>query len=242
MIFPYLTEEAIDGAAAQLLHRAFGGPWRDRRPVDLDELVYEYLSPREELSYNDEAELPPEEGEIVLGKTLPMRGQILLNRILKLEADPGRARFTLAHEIGHWVLHRRLILAQAQALDLFSDHDGVAPDYALVGLNKAIFPASCAPSAVRREEWQANRFATALLVDPVVLREEFEARFGPPPVARATQAWRYKAASVRALAQLLARGTTGSHPPLREVFGLSTEAMAITLESRAYVVEQAPFV
>ena len=62
-----------------------------------------------------------------------------------------------------------------------------------------------------------------------------------PPVAWATQAWRYKAASVRALAQLLAKGMIGLHPPLREVFGLSTEAMAIALESRAYVVEQAPF-
>ena len=241
MNFPYRTEAFIDGAAEELLRRAFGGPWRERRPVDLDELVYEYLSPQEQLSYNDEAELPSDDGELVLGKTLPIRGQILLNRILKLEPEPGRARFTLAHELGHWVLHRPLILAEAQALDLFAGHGNVGPDYALVGLNKAIFPASCAPSAVRREEWQANRFAASLLVDPVVLREEFEVRFGAPPVARATPAWRYKAASVRALAQLLAKGMIGSHPPLREVFGLSTEAMAIALESRAYVVEQAPF-
>ena len=242
MRFPYLTEDAVDGAAEQLLRRAFGRPWRERRPVDLDELVYEYLSPREQLSFNDEAELAPEDGEIVLGKTLPIRGQILLNRALKLDAEPGRARFTLAHEIGHWVLHRPLILAQARELDLFTGHGGISPDYALVGLNRAIFPGTCAPGAVRREEWQANRFAATLLVDPVVLREEFEARFGRPPVARATQTWRYQAGTVRELAQLLARGTVGVHPPLREVFGLSTEAMAIALESRAYVTEQAPFV
>lgn len=243
--YPYLTEEAIDRAAAALLQRAFGGPWRERRPVDLEDLVYEYLSPEEGLSFNDEAELLPEDGETVLGKTVPVRSQILLNRVLKGDADPGRMRFTLGHEIGHWVLHRRVVLEAIRVrrevgADLFGEAPPTAEEFAFVGLNRTTFPRSCAPGAVRREEWQANRFAAALLVDSVVLREEFEARFGPPPVARATQTWRYRAASVRDLAQLLARSLVGVQCPLREVFGLSAEAMAIALESRGYVTESAP--
>lgn len=241
MNFPYLTENAIEGAAADLVQRVFGSAWCEHSPIELDTIVYDYLSPFEQLSFNDEAELPLENGEVVLGKTLPLRGQILLNRVLKLEAEPGRMRFTIAHEIGHWVLHRKLFLAQLEELDLFATDATASPDFAFTDLNRSVFPSSCRSGMVPREEWQANRFAVALLINPVVLREEFALRFGAPPAAWATQEWRYKAKSVRDLALLLGRcNTTSVHVPLRQVFGLSTEAMAIALESGCYVVEDAP--
>jgi hypothetical protein len=239
MLFPYLTEVEIDGEAAALIHAVFGGPWHRRSPVDLDTIVYEHLSPRENLSFNDEAYLPLENGEIVLGKTLPIRGKILLNRVLK-EEESGRARFTLAHELGHWVLHRKLFLAHRETLDLFAGTDTIDEEFAFVGLNRSVFPGSCRPEAVAREEWQANRFATALLVDPTVLREEFVARFDAPFIARSSREWRSRARTVRELASLVARGSVEGHPSLRHVFGLSIEAMAITLESRGYVVEDMP--
>lgn len=239
MQFPYLTEAEIDGEAATLIHAVFGEPWRQRSPVDLDTIVYEYLSPRENLSFNDEADLPLEGGEVVLGKTLPVRGKILLNRVLK-EDEPGRGRFTLAHELGHWVLHRKLFLAQRETLDLFATPDTVDENFAFVGLNRSVFPRSCRPNAVAREEWQANRFATTLLVDPVVLREEFTVRFDAPVIARTSREWRNQGQTVRELASRIARGVVEGHPPLRSVFGLSVEAMAIALESRGYVVENMP--
>lgn len=234
MAYPFLEEVLIEGEAAALLHAVFGGPWRERSPVDLETIVYEHLSPKENLIFDPEADLPPENGEVVLGKTLPIRGKILLNRELKA-GEPGRARFTLAHELGHWVLHRKLFLAQRQMLDLFAG-DG-NDDFEFVGLNESTFPGSCSPRAVAREEWQANRFAVALLIDPQLLREEFQLRFGAPAIARSSRAWQRQARTLRELSSLAARGTVDGHPPLRDVFGLSTEAMAIALESRGYVVE-----
>lgn len=240
MEYPYLRECEIEGEAAALLHAVFGGPRYERSPVDLETIVYEYLSPRENLAFDNEADLPPENGDVVLGKTLPMRGKILLNRILK-EGEPGRARFTLAHELGHWVLHRKLFLARGEMLDLFADA-ALDDGFQFVGLNRSIFPTSCRPGAVAREEWQANRFAIALLIDPVVLREEFGARFGVPVIARSSRTWRARGSTLRELGSWAANTVVAKHPRLRDVFGLSTEAMAIALESRGYVVDSAPVV
>ena len=240
MEYPYLTDEAIECEAAGLVQSVFGGPWRESTPVDLETIVYEHLSPKEDLIFNDDADLPPEDGEIVLGKTLPIRGKILLNRALKA-GERGRARFTLAHELGHWKLHRKLFLARREMLDLFAGAS-VEDDFALIGLNRSIFPWSCSPSAIAREEWQANRFAVALLIDREVLREEFRVRFGVPVVARSSREWRLRARTLRELASQMVNAQVGAHTPLRDVFGLSTEAMSIALESRGYVVETLPLV
>lgn len=235
--YPYLREDVIEAEAAALVSAVFGGPWRERSPVDLDTIIYEHLSPKENLIFDPEADLPLENGEVVLGKTLPIRGKILLNRGLRA-GEPGRARFTLAHELGHWILHRRLFLARREMLDLFAV--AADKDFEFVGINRSTFPRSCSPKAVPREEWQANRFAVALLIDPQVLREEFQLRFGASAIARSSRAWRLRARTLRDLSSLAARGDVEGHPALREVFGLSTEAMAIALESRGYVVEDEP--
>lgn len=234
MEYPYLKESAIEGEAAALMHAVFGGPWRERSPVDLEAIVYEHLSPKENLIFTPEADLPQENGEVVLGKTLPIRGKILLNRVLKA-GEPGRTRFTLAHELGHWVLHRKIILARRQMLDLFSGAGD--DDFEFVGLNRSTFPGSSSPRAVAREEWQANRFAVALLIDPQLLREEFELRFRAPTIARSKAGSRLRASTLRELSSDAAKAAVDGHPPLRDVFGLSTEAMAISLESRGYIVD-----
>lgn len=236
MNFPYLPNGAIDTAARSLLQRTFGARLDRSEPVDLEEVVA-FLSETEELSYNDDAELGMEDGEIVLGKTQPLRRRILLSRALKFDPEPGRARFTLAHEIGHWVLHRPLFEAKSKELSLFGPADD--DEFEFVGLNKAIFPDG-SRREVRREEWQANRFAVDLLIDADVLRAEFVARFRAPVIARATQEWRYRSRDRRGHARLLASAFVDSYRPLREIFGLSTEAMAIALESRGYAVEQPP--
>lgn len=234
MEYPFLRESVIEAEATALLHAAFGGPWRQRAPVDLETIVYEHLSPKENLIFDPEADLPPENGEVVLGKTLPMRGKILLSRGLQ-EGEPGRARFTLAHELGHWVLHRKLFLARRQMLDLFADtHDD---GFEFVGLNRSTFPGSCSPGTVPREEWQANRFAVALLIDSQLLREEFQLRFHAPTISLSSSRWRSQARTLRDLSSRVATAAVDGLRPIHEVFGLSMEAMAIALESRGYVTE-----
>lgn len=240
MEFPYLTEASIDAEAAALVQAVFGGPWQQLKPIDLESIIYEHLSPKESLSFNDEADLPLVEGELVLGKTLPIRGKILLNRALKADLEAGRARFTLAHELGHWMLHRKLFLANRDALDLFATMQVQEEDFEFVGLSRAVFPKSCRAGAVAREEWQANRFAVALLINAEVLRNEFLSRFDVPVVARSSREWNVPRRNLRDLASELGRVSVRGHPALRDVFGLSVEAMAIALESRGYVVESAP--
>ncbi len=83
------------------------------------------------------------------------------------------------------------------------------------------------------EEWQANRFAVALLVNGELLRIEFEKRLGPPPIVCSSSDMRQQA---RRLVRELHRDLL----PLHEIFGLSIEAAAIALETRGYVTDQSP--
>src|SRR5918999_1169209 len=82
------------------------------------------------------------------------RGTIGIN-----EAHPlVRQRFTLAHEIGHYVLHR-------DQSELFIDKKYTA-----------VFRDSRSSSGEHRAEIQSNRFAAALLMPRPLLESEIDAR------------------------------------------------------------------
>lgn len=238
MIFPFLPESDIEAKAANLLGRTFGQSLDRSRPVDLEEIVV-HLSETQELVYNDEADLRSVHGDAVLGKTQPLKRRILLSRDLKLDSDPGRGRFTLAHELGHWELHRPLFVAKAQELSLFGPAED--DEFEFVDRENAIFNEP-GHGRVRTEEWQANRFAIALLIDRDVLRTEFERRFAAPVIARCAPAWRLRSSTLREHSRRLATASANGVEPLRCVFGLSGEAMAIALETRGYAVEDVPLI
>lgn len=181
MNYPWLSEEEIEARAQALLVRTFRDALDRTRPIDLEEVLL-HLSDTEGLSYNLDAELIDQHGVSVLGQTLLLSRKIRLSRELQRDLDPGRARFTLAHEIGHWVLHRPMHVEWTQQATLIAHLD--AEEAGLAGVAGDIFPSSAAAGAVPREEWQANRFAVALLIDAGVLRTEFERRFGAPQIAR----------------------------------------------------------
>jgi IrrE N-terminal-like domain len=89
-----------------------------------------------------------EENEIdCSGVLLPAERRV----VLRVDEPPVRRRFTLAHELGHWV-------CQVQ-----EGHD--APVYCRA--------ADVAPSADRALEREANLFAAELLMPEPVVREEF---------------------------------------------------------------------
>src|SRR5690606_28627587 len=68
----------------------------------------------------------------------------------------GRFRFTLAHEAGHWRLHRSLFQRHANQPELLPDRDD-RPEYV------------CRSSDNSPLEWQANFFAAALLMPREIL-------------------------------------------------------------------------
>jgi hypothetical protein len=236
MKYPWLPEAQIEAAAIRLLCRAFGNQFSPAPLVDLDAVIFDYLAEEEQLVFDDDALLGTEDGDLILGKTLPLAGKILISRELKPSAERGRRRFTIAHELGHWVLHRPLFLADREHLSLFGANDFASVE--MVSPNRQLFGAM--NQQVRPEEWQANRFATALLIDRGTLLHAFTERFGTPPAARLSSAWQHRTSLLRDHSRLIARTATTSTPALSELFGLSVEAMAIALEARGYVTERPP--
>ncbi|MDE3152803.1 MAG: ImmA/IrrE family metallo-endopeptidase [Gemmatimonadota bacterium] len=204
--------------------------------LDLDVLVFDCICEHDGLSFNDEAELGQQGGEAILGRMLPLAGKIEIAAALKHANDPGRYRFTVGHEIGHWVLHRSLFLAEAATLDLF---EGRTSEEGLLTLHRDVFPGAKG-GPVRREEWQANQFAIDLLIAPDLLRAEFGERFATPSISRRQHDGRAGAVSLREHARRLAGQEFAGLPSLADTFGLSVEAMAIALEQRGYAVEDEP--
>ena len=98
--------------------------------------------------------------EDVLGATYVPKRLICINKKLTNDANKGRLYFTLAHEVGHWILHRPLLkaakrLAKDTPQILCRSSDAKAPI-----------------------EWQADYFAACLLMPELAVREAFHRAFG----------------------------------------------------------------
>jgi len=166
---PYLKAADIENSALELL--ALYGEWRGcpvEPPIDVDEIAEGYL----ELSLEIE-DLRTRLGIAdVLGATWFDDRLIRIDR--HLEGKEGRFAFTLAHEIGHWRLHRPLLQMQKLVLSLFPSREGVAATPAFV----------CRTSERRSPaEWQADRFAACLLMPSNAMRAVGQRMLGDQPVA-----------------------------------------------------------
>lgn len=155
--------EAAEEAARRELAAVPGWLWDGAPPVPLDVIADSH--------YGLLVEAAPALGRLVglpddvhvSGILLPARRAIVVNAD---EAGwaPGRRRFTVAHEIGHWVLHCGA--APAPSAPAFCRGSAVGPDG----------PAPAAP--VPAIELEANRFAAAMLMP----REELLRRPRPAGV------------------------------------------------------------
>ena len=225
MEYPFLRPTQIEQASDDLLLQVFGDD--HRIPVDLEAVLYDHLAELEGLIFYDEVPLGRENGDRILGRMTPFSGRIDVCSSLKQPyatgRHKGRYRFTVCHEIGHWVLHRPLYL------------DAPLPDTesrqrTMVSLHRNVF--GTGPD-VPREEWQANRFAAYMLMPNTLLLQAFVERFGAPPVL--TDA--HRSISDTAM-ELAIRSTPRIGSSLSDIFEVSRLAMAIALESRGYVTDQ----
>lgn len=91
-------------------------------------------------------------GQSLSGLLLPTLGEIWLNAE-EARQWPARRRFTIAHELGHWTLHR----------------DAERPAYCR---SSTVDPAAVRPPLPPAEE-QANAFAAALLMPVRLVREQY---------------------------------------------------------------------
>ena len=157
-IVPYLAEEAIERDAAALLaeyERARGVTLEP--PIPVEDIIEKYLKLRigfDDMHARHNVPRSPNGEPDILG-AIYGDGSIFIDESLDPEENPskeGRYRFTLAHEGGgHWRLHQHLIM-QDTAQTSFLDEAGEP---------KFICRSS---QAKKREEWQADFYASCLLM------------------------------------------------------------------------------
>ena len=108
---------------------------------------------------------PPLDGEqTISGLLLPSRGEIWVNAA-EARQWPPRRRFTIGHELGHWVLH------QDEQTSLFCRHGAVDPAEGERGARPPLDPI----------EEQANWFAASLLMPAALVRSHYERTGGDFP-------------------------------------------------------------
>ena len=178
---PYLPEKTIEEHAQLLLDEwAEQHPAVTQPPVPIDDILELHLQLkfyvtdlRQELGHRD-----------ILGGIWFGDRTIKVDKSLDPTIRPrmlGRYRFTLAHEVGHWRLHRQHLAEDPEA--------------------QSLFEADCEPAFIQRssanppEEIQANAFAACVLMprelvydawskwrqsdDPVVISDLPPSRYDP---------------------------------------------------------------
>jgi hypothetical protein len=156
----YLKEEEIEFASGRLL-RAYEEKFdlKIELPIPLDEIVESLLGL--DIRFDCLATLLCRSN--VLGAIWIEDKRIRIDESLDTSITPnktGRYRFTLAHEAGHWELHRSYFLARSMQGSLFNQ--------------------STEPSVVCRAgdtepiEWQANAFASHLLMPRQMVLDTWE--------------------------------------------------------------------
>ena len=173
----FIPEAHIERAAMELL-AAYGKKYGEvtEPPIPVDEILECQLNLS--LRFKDLAQHYGRND--MLGATWIDKKIVVIDQSLEPDDNPkmrGRYRFTVAHEVGHWVLHREQLLA-ARSAPL---------------LNQAPEPSIICRTADRKlpVETQADRFAGFLLMPEEMVRCQWREIAGSddPYVAEEEIAW-----------------------------------------------------
>lgn len=155
----------------------------------------------------------------------------------KYPAKRGRYHYTLAHETGHWCLHRKHFIRREGEQTLFGDTNA-KPDYI------------CRSSEKKKPvEWQADFFAAHLLMPRAMVRDAWEKWHGDLGAITLDDLGDQKRKLLAA--EILRRGSakTGEDAeadmileqlsrPLADQFQVSPEAMRIRLEDLGFLARK----
>lgn len=166
----YLSEDAIESDVECLL-----GDYMYRRglsltpPVPVEEILETHL--KLTLDFDNlhvKLGIPMQGDEPdVLGALWVDTREVFIDESLDPEERPrleGRYRFSLGHEIGHWRLHRHYLTSTAGETSLFA-----APSEPAVVCRKS--------QAKEPIEWQANFFASSLLMPKAMVMAAWHEKF-----------------------------------------------------------------
>ena len=237
---PYLAEEAIERDAAALLAEFEHARWIVLEPpIPVEDIVEKHLQLRIEFDdLHARHNIPrPESGQTDILGAIYGDGSIFIDETLDPDENPsreGRYRFTVAHELGHYRYHRHL-LGNGAMIVLAEDETGAPRIHS-----------GAEDRDLRRAEWQANRFASCVLVPLPQLALEwfnwmkslrpfvFEAfandpRWWSPSSERSARMFRD--AGVRPNKEIHDYAFDKVASELAPIFGVSTQMMRIRLES-----------
>ncbi|MEY8214298.1 MAG: ImmA/IrrE family metallo-endopeptidase [Colwellia sp.] len=151
-IIPFIGQSYIDNRVNNVFSH-FKSKIKKNREVLL-EPICDYLSEFNDIEFiYDEHLGESAHGNEVLGKISLDTKKIFISSSLKRNSP--RWRFTLAHELGHFLLHRKLFISD--------------PSTNIMDSQNSINWEDIDKTSVSRLEWQANSFASALLLPKITL-------------------------------------------------------------------------
>jgi Zn-dependent peptidase ImmA (M78 family) len=246
---PYLSEEQIERDTVILL-----GEFANARgaavapPVPIEDIVEKHLKLR--IDFDDTHRLfgVPRTGlsrePDILGAMFFDEGRIVIDESLDPEENPtkeGRYRFTLAHEGGHWRLHRHLFAKDpAQSV--------------LLGESEMPSVVCRSSEAKVRIEWQADFHASCLLMPRKLVLEAWRRQFGTyepflfNPSKHNASMVRRRWSGLHSLGEILSEMFEPDYvyffdsiaEALAPVFAVSRQAMRIRLEKLGLLLREAP--
>jgi hypothetical protein len=224
---PQLHDAEIERRARQFKASFMSETGVSKPPRKPDGYVTDWLVDRDKLDLIFDENLGFDvTGNRIVGNTvvMPVGGMII---IAYWAIDQPFYSFTVAHELGHWILHRALIEARCeQSLGTTGGRSGLITCYGTVETDGR--------PRLPPEERQANRFATHLLMPADQVRFGFRRRFREQECGygalRARTSFETKFPTLRAYSRHLSGRPELGFSPLNEIFGVSVEAMAIRLE------------
>lgn len=160
MKVPWISKEEIALKAMDLMEafQAVAG-YKVKPPIPIEDIIERSLGLR--LLYEDLEKVLGSDD--VLGAIYVESRVICINERLFEHSSEGRLVFTCAHEVGHWVLHRRYVDVEGRR-----NSKGEAIVCRLRDAKEPI-------------EWQADYFAACLLMPEKEIREAFQKVCGPKP-------------------------------------------------------------
>jgi Zn-dependent peptidase ImmA (M78 family) len=161
MKVPWISKKAISRQAESLIEdfqRKAG--YTVTPPIPVEEIIERCLGL--EILYVDLEEILGSHD--ALGATYARSKRILINEKLFEQSTEGRLAFTCAHEAGHWVLHRSYANTDGKG--------GAAKD-------EDVGKTAWTENSI---EWQADYFASCLLMPEKQIKEAFQKICSPAPV------------------------------------------------------------
>jgi Zn-dependent peptidase ImmA (M78 family) len=200
---PWLTKKSIAAAAIGVITDYEGKIKRPvQPPIPVEKIIERGLSLRLEfVDLKKRLKL-----DDVLGATYVKEGVICVDQSLAENQNEGRLCFTVAHETGHWVLHRKLVgqacrtgggfirlrcneLESADLNDFESDPAQTSRSDGCGAISPNLFQQSeggfifCrVRDANKPIEWQADYFASCMLMPEAAVKDAFYKCYGAKPL------------------------------------------------------------